>query len=506
MIRRRTSRLYTAGLVCLAALAALGGCAQSGSNAAAGGALPDASQRGPARSVRQSGTPPPPTPTPVPTGTQHPPTPSPSPTNPPTNPPPTPTPAPTPTPPLITHVVVVLQENRTLDNLFNGFPGADTTTVGVRNGRSVNLVQSELGAKLDPCHRHSCFVQSYDNGAMDGFDDSLPCSPSCTPPGTSYAYVRQADVATYWQIAQQFALSDEAFEPSQGPSFPVHQYLIAGQAGRPIAIAENPARHPSRGRGGCSGAPTELTPTIDVTQPFPWNEGAPEYACLDYPTILDELDAAGISWRYYTPTIDSLWSAPEGVQHLARGGDSAYMVTPETKVLSDAAAHALPTVSYVVPRGSNSDHAGETSRQGGPDWVGTIVNTIEGDPYYATNTVVLITWDDWGGWYDHKAPQILDSYENGFRVPLIVVSPYVTPGVDHTPRTTVSIVTFLERLFGLPSLGTLDAQTDDLFGMFQFGARHRHVSHRAFRPVDTHGKTWRDYAGLPPDPRPVDEE
>ena len=416
------------------------------------------------------------------------------------------TPPPSPTPPPITHVVIVIQENRTVDNLFNGFPGADTVTSGDRNGKQFNLVPAQLGAHLNPCHHHSCFVQSYDNGAMDGFDRSLACSPNCVSPGTAYSYVQQSDVQTYWDIAKQFALADEAFQPSQGPSFPVHQYLIAGQAGRSIAVAENTPRQPVRGRGGCDGNPSELTPSINVSQPFGYPEGPGIYACLDYPTIFDELDTAGVSWRYYASKIDSIWTAPEGVNHLANGPDAANIITPETRFINDAKSQTLPMVSYVVPSLKNSDHPGITSRHGGPDWVGTIVNTIESEPYYANDTAILILWDDWGGWYDHKVPPIFDAYENGFRVPLIVVSPYVIGGVDHTTRTTVSVVTFLERVYGLPSLGVLDAQTDDLFGMFTFGTGGPRRAHRRFQPVFTHGKTWRDYVRAPSDPELPDED
>jgi phospholipase C len=421
---------------------------------------------------------------------------------------PTPSPTPTPTQEQPTHVVVVIQENRTLDNLFNGFKGADTVRSGMRGTTNVALAAVPMRTKFDLCHKHTCFVQDFDGGKVDGFDTNLGCAPQCVGGQTAYSYVQPRFTATYWQIASQFALADETFEGLQGPSYPAHQYLIAGQSGRPRSISENTGNL----GGGCPQAKGVVALTIDTSQPYPSPEGYPIHPCMDYRTIFDEFDSAGVSWRYYTPKVNFLWTAPEGVSHLAFGPDAAKIVTPETAFLSDAVAHQLSQVSYVVPRQANSDHPKMTTNFGGPNWVGTIVNTIESDPYYSGNTVIFIVWDDWGGWYDHEPPATNDSYEYGFRVPLLVVNPYVVRAVSHTKRNFVSILTFMERLYGLPSLGTEDAQTDDLFSMFAFGGqnRWRHSVRPAFEPVFTNGKTWRDYVGLgadlqPPESEPGDE-
>ncbi len=393
----------------------------------------------------------------------------------------------------------MVQENRTVDDLFNGFPGANTQSWAERGNKRVNLIPTSLVSTFDPCHTHLCFEDSYDFKKMDGFDKGAKCKNNCPPPGTAYAYVDPGDVSAYRQIAAQYALADEVFQPNQGPSFPAHQYLIAGQSGRPLSIAENPPRS----GGGCDQPEKFTTRTIDTSKPYPYPEGKRVHACLDYATIFDELDAASVSWKYYTYTANSAWTAPEGVKHIALGPDAQNIVTPETTVLRDANSHSLPAVSYVVPRVSNSDHAGLDKVGGGPAWVGTIVNTIEGDPYYANNTAIFILWDDWGGWYDHDIPTVVDDYEYGLRVPMLVVSPYVVGGVDHTRRLSVSIVTFLERLYGLPSLGTTDQNTDDMFSMFTFGTQAAHARKpRRFKPIDTHGKTWRDYMNLPPEAPP----
>jgi len=124
-------------------------------------------------------------------------------------------------------------------------------------------------------------------------------------------------------------------------------------------------------------------------------------------------------------------------------------------------------VSWVIPTGANSDHANTLSNSG-PSWVASVVNAI-GTSRYWNSTAVFVTWDDWGGWYDHVPPQIFNSYELGFRVPLIVISPYAKPGyVSHVPHEFGSLLRFTEEQFGLGSLGYTDARADDLADCFNF--------------------------------------
>jgi len=131
----------------------------------------------------------------------------------------------------------------------------------------------------------------------------------------------------------------------------------------------------------------------------------------------------------------------------------------------------LQPVSYVVPQMCSSDHPHGVTADPlyGPKWVAAITNAIGASAYW-DNTLILITWDDWGGWYDHKSPKILNDDNLSFRTPLLVVSAYpAAPGVpDHTTRNQASVITAIESNFGLGSLGQLDADTDDLSADFNF--------------------------------------
>jgi phospholipase C len=206
-------------------------------------------------------------------------------------------------------------------------------------------------------------------------------------------------------------------------------------------------------------------------------ESLKQYPCFEHATLTDLLDAHGISWRYYTPSAGSIWTGPDAIQHICQaqsqsgqlvctGSAWSNVVIPPTQVLTDVANNQLAQVSWVIPSGANSDHPG--GAKNGPSWVASIVNAI-GNSSYWNNTAIFITWDDWGGWYDHVAPQILNSYEYGFRVPLIVVSPYAKAGyISHAKHDFGSILKFIEDLYGLPSLGYADALADDLSDCFDF--------------------------------------
>ena len=364
------------------------------------------------------------------------------------------------------HVVVVVQENRTVDNLFNGFPGADTVATGMRFGKPVALQPIALEPSIDPDHSHQGFATDYDNGKMDGFDHEYKNSSSST-----YAYVQQSDVQNYWTLASRFTLADEVFQMNMGPSFSAHVNLVAAQAGYPLAFNGNPT---TKGGPGCFGA--GIVTYIDMRKPFPGTPLSNGPACQDMPTIFDLLDAKGIGWRYYAPSSGfgaQLWSAPDYITHIAEGPDIANLVHPESQIIADIASGTLPAVSYVVPQMCSSDHphGPYADPLAGPHWVAAIANAIGASQYWG-DTLILITWDDWGGWYDHKTPGIINDDNYGFRTPLLIVSAYpANPGTpDHTTRTQASIMTAIESIFGLPSLGQLDAKSDDLRADFNFGS------------------------------------
>jgi phospholipase C len=379
---------------------------------------------------------------------------------------------------VIKHVLLIVQENRTPDNLFHGLRGADIANKGRdSSGKEITLTPIRLDNRYDLGHSHADFLAMYDGGKMDGADKvAVRCDPvpACPPPHAAFHYVDPAQVAPYFELAKTYSFADRMFQSNQGPSFPAHQYLISGTSvpsdggkrGKDL-VSENPKnpRYPT----GCVDSPSKEH--VALINPK-GNEPVSIYPCFDHATLMDLLDQAGVGWTYYTADTGNIWTAPNAISHLRSGPAWAKVVTPQSRVLEDIAAGRLASVSWIMPDLAQSDHA-RVNQGTGPSWVAAIVNAI-GNSAYWKDTAVFITWDDWGGWYDHVAPPIHSAYESGFRVPLIVASPYARKGyVSHVTHNFGSLLKFVEETFSLPSLGYEDARSDDLADCFDFSSGAR---------------------------------
>jgi phospholipase C len=373
----------------------------------------------------------------------------------------------------IQHVVIIFQENRTPDNLFNGFPGADTVRYGYNSeGQRVALRPVDITAPYDLSHAHRAFEDEYDAGKMNGFnhvptrcESAIACAPEAL---RAYGYVPRAEVQPYYDMAEQYAFGDHMFQTNEGPSFPAHQYIVSGTSAitdtSPLRAAENPV-HGNGSGGGCDSPPGTLVVLIDRAG----NEAQPVYPCFNRISLMQLLDTASLSWRYYQAEIGAgLWNAPDAIVKIRESASyGSHVFTPPTQILTDIANGNLANVAWVTPTGLDSDHA-LSNNGSGPSWVASIVNAI-GESKYWDNTAIFVTWDDWGGWFDHVKPPIYNSYELGFRVPLIVISPYAKNHyVSHVQHEFGSILKFTEKIFGLPSMHTTDARADDLFDCFDF--------------------------------------
>jgi phospholipase C len=361
--------------------------------------------------------------------------------------------------------------------------GADIASSGVNSsGQTIVLSPITLANRYDLSHAHDAFVDMYDGGKMDGADKiRISCAKGAIcPPNPQFMYVNPSEVQPYFQMAEQYAFADRMFQTNQGPSFPAHQFIISGtsapSANSGLFAAENPYAIPGILRSAACTAPSvETVAMIDPSG----GESTHVYPCFERPTLTDLLNAKNITWRYYTPSAGSIWTGPNAIQHICvpqiqngqlicTGADWAQnVILDQTKVFTDITNNQLAQVTWVIPTGQESDHPLSTDGSG-PSWVAQIVNTI-GTSQYWSNTAIFITWDDWGGWYDHVAPEIVNSYEYGFRVPLIVISPYAKPAyLSHVRHDFGSILKFIEETFNLPSLGYADLPADDLMDCFNF--------------------------------------
>jgi len=423
------------------------------------------------------------------------------------------------------HIVIVIQENRTPDNLFQGLcrPSAaapqpcsvtpnssqyNIQTTKWLNKKSRSGVTLPLAVPLansyDLSHSHTAFLEMCDIDSatgicrMDGAAN-IACGPEPCLSRPQFRYVENWNGALqpYLDIARQYGWANYMFQTNQGPSFPAHQFLFGGtsapSAGDDAAgtfASENPDN------SGCA-APAGSTVDLITADGL---ENKKVYPCFEHQTLPDLL-AGSLTWRYYAPGAGALWTAPNSISHLCQstgpGGECAGQdwinsvdLTP-ADVLRDIAACQLRSVSWVIPSGQNSDHAGGNDG-GGPSWVASIVNAIGGSSScdqnegYWKNTAILIVWDDWGGWYDHEPPTILNppegDYQYGFRVPFLAVSAYTPPGyIDNVRHDFGSILRFIESNFSLPpgGLNFADARAQtDLSGFFDLTG-----SAREFQPI-----------------------
>jgi phospholipase C len=393
----------------------------------------------------------------------------------------------------IKHVVIMVQENRSFDNFFSGYQGADYATSGLTlQGKRIPLKQITFASHDFP-HGWGTAMHEWDRGKMDGFN--FDRDPNFTY--YAYSYVDHPQLKPYWDMAHEWVLADHMFPTMFGPSFTGHLDLVAGTASLTATTSE--VDIPNTEPWSCEAKPGDTTYIVNqfrsiIAQPS-------QQPCFNqFNTMADTLDAAHVSWKYYAPVATNLinggalWSifasiasvcgpVAVGSQTVCEGSDwKSKVISPETTVLSDIQNGKLASVSWVIPDWKNSDHP-STQSATGPSWVSAVVNSI-GKSQYWNSTAIVVVWDDWGGWYDHVPPPHLDYRGLGIRVPCLIISPYARANyVSHTRYEFGSILKFVEQVFDLPylgptTLGYTDQRATSIVDSFDFSGKPR-----AFVPI-----------------------
>jgi phospholipase C len=461
----------------------------------------------------------------------------------------------------IEHVIIVIQENRSFDNLFATFHGANGTLTGlaapmpasiasscaaknqpvITKPTTVPLTEVDLTGKgfpnefgwdndLPHDYRYGYLLECDAAGsqpnashpcAMDGFDTTKFGPDGEGPQATctyTYQYVNPADIQPYWQMAQQYVLADDAFQTQGSESFTAHQDLIA--AGTAIDATQSVIDDPTGFPWGCD-AQTPNPPSIEgsvtsllTTSGQYLGDQGPFPCYTQYETMRDLLDAKGLSWKFYANKVygylnrnsgdSGIWSAFDAIKNVRYSSEWGTKVTfSDLKIFADIKNGRLPNVAWVTPDGANSDHpdekkAGKTPIDTGPSWVASVVNAI-GQSKYWNSCAIVVLWDDWGGFYDHVAPPFYDTHGGlGFRFPMIVISPYVQPHVEHTQYETASVLKFIEDNWNLPSLGQEDKRAKSIGSAFNFSQ-----TPRPYQPISAKYSTefflHEKPTGIPPD-------
>lgn len=356
----------------------------------------------------------------------------------------------------IQHVVFIIQENRSFDDMFQGYPGADTVSYGRdSSGKKIALQPVPLSRQYEVDHSLQAMLEACDGAGtipgtkcrMDGFNNETGFGG---PPNPQYVYVPHRDSKPYFAMAREWVLADRTFQSQLDESFVAHQYAIAAQADSTVDLPTL--------RWACGQGKKDTVSTITPQRGI----GPSISPCFDYTTLADELDAAKLSWRFYAARYGhSLhsnggeWSGFQSVKHIRFGPGWKNVMSPNWKFITDVRAGTLANFTWITPVCADSDHI-NCGGGYGPSWVASLVNTV-GKSRFWKSTAIFVIWDDWGGLYDHVPPPYRDNDGLGFRVPLLVISPYAKRGhVSHEQYETASVLRFAEDLWGLGRLAAAD--------------------------------------------------
>ncbi len=360
----------------------------------------------------------------------------------------------------IKHIVFLVKENRTFDNYFGTYPGANGATSGkLSTGAVISLRHAPDMTPHDINHSYQTAVKAIDGGAMDKFD--LIAGGNVKGDLLAYTQYNEGDIPNYFTYARNFVLADEFFSSLEGPSFPNHLYTVGAQSGGAI-------NNPNTPRWGCDAVATSRVQVMDDD-----GDLGSVYPCFDFDTLADRLEDEGLSWKYYAPGQDKsgyIWSALDAIKHIRLTSLWTQHVVPTEQFAKDAQNGELPAVSWLVMSAGLSEHP-PASVCMGENWTVEQLNALMRGPEWGS-TVVFLTWDDFGGFYDHVAPPVVDNFGFGPRVPFLIISPWVKRGhITHTTLEFSSVLKFIEERFDLDPLTERDEDANDLIDSFDFEHR-----------------------------------
>jgi phospholipase C len=378
----------------------------------------------------------------------------------------------------IQHVVMIMQENRSFDQYFGTYPGADG--IPMQNGvPTVCVPDPASGQCVKPYHNPNDLTRGGPHGAVDAVADvnggkmdgfiaqaegrrqtkcSGPLDPKCAPSsGTGstdvMGYKNGQDIPNYWSYARNYVLQDHMFEPNASWSLPAHLFMVSGWSAK--CTTEDPMScvNELQNPGGVGTAP-KAAPAGGLAAPYAWTD------------VTYLLHKYGVSWDYYVAPGTQPDCANDAMncvsQPQSAGTPGIWNPLPRFETVQQngqlgniqnldhfytaAANGTLPAVSWIDPNGKNSEHPPALSSTG-QDYVAGLINAIMKGPDWSS-TAIFLSWDDWGGFYDHVVPPTVDQNGYGLRVPGIVISPYARRGyIDHQTLSFDAYLKFIEDDF-----------------------------------------------------------
>lgn len=359
----------------------------------------------------------------------------------------------------IKHIVIIIRENHSFDNIFGLFPHADGATTAHQGSKVVKLGRTPDRLSADMGHDSGGAVAAIDGGKMDRFYQifrAVQCvAKTCKPcpadkvckgyQNVSESEYTEAQIPNYWAYASDFGLADRFFSTVMGSSFPNHLVMISGQN---FNVIDNPKASHNLTSWGCDAGPG-----VSVDR-YVAKRHTPVYPCFNAQTLADEANAKHLSWKYYAMpqgTWGYIWSTFDAIKHIREDPVQWKHVVPPATFDTDVQNGTLPALSWLTTDLATSDHP-PASECAGENWTVGRINEIMKSPLWKS-TAIILTWDDFGGFYDHVAPPHQGKYGLGPRVPTIVISPYTIPHqVYHKRLDFRSIDLFVENTLNLPHL------------------------------------------------------
>jgi phospholipase C len=381
----------------------------------------------------------------------------------------------------IQHVVIIFQENHSFDNVFGVLctqnpahrQPCDGSTVGklygggtIQDPVAADIVSTAVG------HTPKMQTTGVDGGKMDGWSRNPGCTASANY--QCFGEYKPNQIPNLAKAANAYAISDRTFESDFAGSWGGHLDLVAAQMDGFVGINPTTGSGGGNGKGwGCDSGKdakwraSPSSPIIMIPSCVPARDGSGPYRPSPakwIPTIMDRLDAAKLTWRFYTVT-DGSWAICPSFAD-CRYTNQFKNEAPVAQILTDARSGSLANYSIALPEGptgKTSQHNG-TSMIAGDNWIGQMLTALENGPEWKS-TVVFITYDDCGCFADHVPPPA----GLGIREPMVIVSPWVKPAsTDSNPASFSSMLAFTEHLFALQPLYTTDASAYDYANSFDF--------------------------------------
>jgi phospholipase C len=372
----------------------------------------------------------------------------------------------------IKRVLYVMQENRSFDHVLGAFPGVNGATTGRLLGREVPLVRCPQWLPGDLPHNLQAAFDSINGGRMDNFilpgfeDEELAAVAEVY----AYSQLHRDDVPNYHHWAARYVVCDNFFASVPGPSYPNHLYFVAGDSNGIYDNPENAGFVPMPGGGRWKSWGCDAKEDAFVRIVLADGRVAETRPCLDIPTVGDQLEDAGIPWAYYSAQPGQsgyIWNAYAAFPSVRTTEVWTRRIRPTDQLIEHIERGALPAVTWVTPVYPLSDHPAWSSSHA-HNWLTDVVNAVMRSPMWE-HTAIFITWDEWGGFYDHVPPPERAGIPLGIRVPMLVISPFAREGyVDRAVGEFSSPLKFIQANWGLEHHTPRIRSTHDFSHVFDF--------------------------------------